>query len=147
MTQHTQGEWGAETWHKPTLGESETEIYSEHGRVLLDEKLNLNVCYRSHWFVVTKARFGGYHLLVKHGGGQERLNLGSHALVIDQWSLMSSDARFLMFWAMFDIKHEAESQMYHKTSNDYAIAFIDGRLKKRRKNGRTRVEIAQKENA
>ena len=91
--------YGSEPWREPKPEEGDTVIFSEFGRVL--DKTDC----RSHWFMMVKVRIGGYNLLVKHGGGQERIELGylhsyhrtgETSRIIRAMEDMDTDARYLM---------------------------------------------------
>ena len=65
-----------EPWRAPAVQADETLLYCEHGRILHRTGPN-GVDYRSHWFRIVKQTDGGkFLLLVKHGGGEERIELG-----------------------------------------------------------------------
>lgn len=128
-------------WRKPKLVEGDIEIFSEPGRVIRYNE-HTAVDYASHWFVLTKAQFGGYSLYVKHGGGEERLNL-RHKMreILPGLHAMTSDQRFLLFWTLKDIDHEAAREARESEAAKYRAAFVDGRLKKRKLPARGVVKV------
>ena len=129
--------WGADPRRKPSIGEDEQELFSECGR-----SLN-NTDYRSHWFVMTE-NHGQVQILVKHGAGEERFHLGFKSMLkqfVDAAASMDSDTRYLTFHTLFRVHSEARYSAITDTSRKYAQAFVDGRLKKRKRNNQVRVEI------
>ena len=85
--------WGSEAWRKPAQEENDNELFSEHGRVLN------NVCFRSYWLVLVKPEFGIETLLVKHGGGEERIPLHSFRYIRPILDKLSSDDRYMTLFS------------------------------------------------
>lgn len=134
--------YGADPWREPTADPDDTVIFSEFGRVLD------HTDYRSHWFVLVKAQFGGYYLLVKHGGGQERINLGylcffrkGHPRVIDAMKVMDTDDRYLMLHTFYDIHKDSRRAERAKVTHELTQAFVEGRLKKRKIKGQSAYKV------
>ncbi len=121
-----QKNWGAEPWRQPKIEEGDALIFSEHGRVLD------NTCYRSHWFCVVKAQHGGYFLLVKHGGGEERFQIGWSNRIASALVPLDSDSRYLLLYTLYHAHSTAKREARENTSATYNKAFVDGRLKKRK---------------
>lgn len=122
----------------PPVEEDEEIIFDEPGRILppTTEQGNATDC-RSHYFRVTKAKFGKYRLRVKHGGGEECWDLDYSDRTAYGLMQMDSDSRFRILWIIMDAHHEGEGRGAKK----YCQLFLEGRLKKRRKNGLVSVEI------
>ena len=129
--------YGAEPWREPKPEEGDTVIFSEHGRVLD------NTCYRSHWLMLVKCQYGGHALLVKHGGGEERINLFSAGRyrVPDSLALLDSDFRYLMLYQLFRIHTEAKRNGEKQARADMTMAFVEGRLKKRKIKGQGAYKV------
>jgi hypothetical protein len=128
-----------EAWREPKHYETDTVVCSEHGRIAY------NIDYRSHWFVLVRGEFKHYALLVKHGGGEERIpmpavNFGFTADVIFS---LPSDERYLMLHHLYDVYLHARREAEDATAAKFKRAFVDGRLKKRRlpRRGYTKVWI------
>lgn len=132
--------WGAEKWREPKIADDETVIFSEHGRVLN------KTCFRSHWHTLVKAEFGGYWLLTKHGGGEERFSLGYsfQSTWIHAAESMDSDQRYLLLHALYNAYSTGGQEAREATANKYAMAFLEGRLKRRKRNHRYYCEIVPK---
>ncbi len=141
-TVETAENWGAEPWRKPTLGEDDIELFSEHGRVLRRGDDKHGIDYRSHWFVLAQSRFGGLSLLVKHGGGQRRVHLGyEEEHLVDSLKELDSNHRYLMLYMIYSVHATAKQQGIDQTAQKYQKAFLEGRLKKRRRNNRYHAVI------
>jgi hypothetical protein len=136
--------WGAEEWRQPNEAEGETVLFAEHGRILpgrIDPRPGNGVDCRSHSFKVVRAQFGGIYLLVRHGGGDERLKIDYSGRIISALEALESDARYWLLHSILDVHHHADRDAREETSRKYASAFVEGRLKKRRRNRRVYVEI------
>ena len=137
----TEKNWGAEPARKPKLAEGDVELYSEHGRI------TGSIDYRSHWFVLVKGQFGGYALLVKHGGGEERTQLGHSGVRgwLPALETMTSDQRYLLLHTIHSAASDAESLARKYAAAYWQTAFIEGRMKRRKKQGMYYVEVLPKE--
>lgn len=129
MSESRETNWGAEPARAPSLAEGDNLIYSEHGRVLD------NVCYRSHWLCLVRAQFGGYYLLVKHGGGQERFQIAYSKRMVQALENIDSDSRYFLLHSMLKINHDAARNASEATSARYRAAFVNGTLRKRKQRG------------
>ena len=136
--------YGSEPWREPKPEEGDTVIFSEFGRVL--DKTDC----RSHWFMMVKVRIGGYNLLVKHGGGQERIELGylhsyhrtgETSRIIRAMEDMDTDARYLMLYTFFDVAKDARRRERDKVTAELTSAFVEGRLKKRKIKGQGAYKV------
>lgn len=129
-----------EKWREPTIREGDTVIYSEHGRVVN------KTCFRSYWHVLIKAEVGGYWLLTKHGGGEERFSLGYNFqnTWIPAVESMDSDQRYLLLHTLYSAYSNGGQEARKATASNYAMAFLEGRLKRRKRNHRYYCEILPK---
>ena len=82
-------------------------------------------------------------LLTSHGGGEERIRFAGdyQAEMVEALRGLSSDARYLLLHQFSAAARDAGRAAAIETAQEYAKAFVEGRLKKRRKNNRVRVEI------
>lgn len=138
----TKGEigWGGETFRQPSIEPGDTVLFSEPGRVLPSGQYK--VCYRSHWFKIVKAQYGGYFLLVRHGGGQERIKLKySWDMLAGTFESLDSDSRYLLMWQFMDLSHDAAHEARAATAAHYREAFAEGRLTKRKIRGHNSYRI------
>lgn len=136
-TETVERNWGAEEWRAPDVNEGETILFSECGRILG------NVDYRSHYFRLVKCEFGGFALLVKHGGGQERLEEYCIRKIVPALACLDSDNRYLTMYAVYQAYQTGHRAGYAKGTALFRDAFAAGRLKKRkiRNSSQTRVWI------
>lgn len=126
-----------ETWRQPTVQDGDTVVFSEHGR-----SVN-HVDFKSHWLMLVKAHYGGYWLCVKHGGGEERISIGYHhtATGLLALSALEADARYLVLYTLYTTHSDATRQAREATAHRYQLAFLEGRLKRKQRNHRVRVEM------
>jgi len=133
--------YGKESGREPTMGEDETLVFDEHGRIYDEEGCNYGVCYQSHYFRVTKGKYGGYRLLVKHGGGEERIDLGHNQVLIDSLALLPSDYRYRVLSALHHLYRDGQQDGRSAMELRYRTAFINGHLKKRKRPGRESYKV------
>jgi hypothetical protein len=127
--------WGDDPRRAPELLEGDQLIYSECGRVLH------NTCYRSHYFRLVRKYGGMWILLVRHGGGDERicLNYAKHAL--ESLALLDSDSRYLMLHLLHETYGAGKRYGADLEAARYQKAFVDGKLKKRKIRGQSAVKV------
>jgi hypothetical protein len=129
-------------WRAPSVEDGEEIIFDEPGRVLGRDAMGYNgTDYRSHYFRVTRSKYDAYRLRVHHGGGEEAWSLGYNRSTIDALGALDSDARYLLLHAIAKAHGESYRAGVQASAKKYTDAFLDGRLKKRRSQGRARVEI------
>lgn len=126
--------WGAEQWRLPEKLPEDIVIFSECGRALG------NVCYRSHWLIfVLNGR--DYAILVRHGGGQERHKLWHGESLRKALAFLDPDDRYLALYSIYDVISKTAREAARDSSHAMQRAFLDGRMKKRRRNGGLTVYI------
>lgn len=126
--------WQTDPNRAPALHEHDELIYDEHGRIVYwteERKPGGGVDARSHWFRIVR-RYGGYYLLVRHGAGDERIDLGGWGNFRDMFDPLSPDARYSLMHKMLNIHHEAQQRARADIHALYRTAFAQGRLKKRK---------------
>lgn len=122
-----QDNWGAEEWRQPEPLVNDIVLYAECGRIAR------KVDYRSHSFKLVKPEFGPFTLLVRHGGGDERIELGYGHRGIEQiFSKLDSDERYLLMYELRELYAVGRSEGRKQASAEYREAFADDRLKKRK---------------
>lgn len=118
--------WGAEPERQPVPEEDDTVLYSECGRILN------HVDCRSHSFKLVK-NHGQFFVLVRHGGGDERISLGYSYRQIDAiFAPLESDLRYWLLHSFMDLYHDTKRAAIDQTADKFRKAFVDGRLKKRK---------------
>jgi hypothetical protein len=87
------GNYGREAWRQPPTADDEETLSHEPGRVLpsIHDGVHATDC-RSHCFKIVKPRHGDYTLIVRHGGGVERVNLGYSRRIVNALRQMDSDS-------------------------------------------------------
>lgn len=133
-------DWGREAWRQPTIGADEELLYSEPGRVLRNGPFGGTDC-RSHSFAVVKPKFGNYFLLVKHGGGEESVDLGYSKRIVAALEPLDSDTRYWLLHVLLDVRHRAQTETRDRVASEYRRAFVAGTLKKRKMPGRDAVKV------
>lgn len=138
--------YGSDPLRAPEIEAGEIEIYSEHGRDLpcRDDRRTYGVCFCSHWFKIVQEPHGGrYALLVKHGGGAERIRLGYESCggIVTAMAGMDSDTRYLMMHDLHKLYRETKSITAAEEATKWRSAFVFGRLKKRKVRGSNSVKV------
>lgn len=128
--------WGAEAFREPPLMEGDTLLREECGRIIG------RVDYRSHYFRLVAAQFGGNAIIVRHGGGVERINIGYeyNRLAAIICSIDSENA-YLMMHGLYRIHKDAARNASENTALEYKTAFAEGRLKKRKVRGASAFKV------
>ena len=89
--------------------------------------------YHSHYFRLVKTEMGPYRLLVRHGAGQEELDLSyGYTRIQEILAVMDSDVRYLMLHALYCAGQTGSKAAREETREHYRKAFVTGRLKKRK---------------
>jgi hypothetical protein len=97
--------------------------------------------YRSHHFRVVRNRVSCY-LLVKHGGGQERVRLDHSPTRVSQFfEPLDSTERYLLMHLLYSVHEDAKSNSERNTAGMYKQAFAEGRLKRRKRRGSNAVKV------
>ena len=133
-------------WRAPSVGPEDEIIFDEPGRVLGRDDDNKPggrgaVDCRSHYFRVTKPRFGFYTLLVKHGGGEESWQLSYAERTIDGLRQMDSDARFWLLWVIMDAHHASARTTTERVESVWRRAAAEKRIKTRKVRSGVKVWI------
>jgi len=118
--------------HPPAMAEGDTLVHDEPGRCGgLDS--------HSHHFRVV-VNYTKPYLLVRHGGGDERHELG-YKLCLPALASLDSDSRYWLLQSIHSAIREAQSKARDCEGAKWRRAIIDKRAKVRRRGGRVRVEI------
>lgn len=113
----------------PTVNDSDELIRDEPGRC--GNGVGDSHC---HHFTLVKQTIGGYALLVRHGGGDERISLGGghrKALINVIASLDSNAAYALMHHVYYTVK-DAELFARNKEAHKWRTAAAEKRIKTRK---------------
>ena len=117
----------------PALNESETLLYDEPGRCGgLDS--------HCHHFRVTSDR-GRIYLLVRHGGGDERMEFGWTNTVLQGLAVLDSTARYWILQAAYHGATRAAHNARIAERGEWEKAVAEKRIKTSRRGGMVRVRI------
>jgi hypothetical protein len=110
----------------PDLAETDELLYDEPGRCGgLD-------CH-SHHFRIVKVQYGGHALLVRHGGGDERIGLGVISkLFLPSMAGMDTNARYWLMHMIYSTHSEAESASAQRIAAIWRKAAAEKRIKTRK---------------
>lgn len=125
----------------PALKDGDVVLYDEPGRCGgIDSH-----CH--HLTVVENGR--AFAIMVRHGGGDERLPLGHRGeSIVEPLALMDSNTRYWFLLKIMSLTRDLQTAARDETRRTYAQAFVDGRLKKGRpRNGAYHVTIEPKKEA
>ena len=119
-----------EEWRMPKISSGDVLLIEQYGR-----SIN-NIDHRSHCFRVVTDKISqlSVALLVRHGGGDERIFLGYSIAktAIEGLLLLPEDSQYLALSLMYEIHKTAKAQASAMTAHEYKKAFADGKLKKRK---------------
>jgi hypothetical protein len=115
----------------PALGERDVLLYDEPGRCGgMDSH-----CH--HYRLVKDGPW--VSLLVRHGGGDERMHLSlPRGFAFDS---LDSSTRYWVFSAIYHASSDARRAGEYSSAQKYTRAFVDGRLKKRKNRGADKVKV------
>lgn len=122
----------------PDLGDGDTLLYDEPGRCGgLDS--------HSHHLRVVKGRFGGHALLVRHGGGDERIDLGpAFRLALDALANMDSNSRYWLLLSLYHVQSRAKDEASSGVRAHWRQAAAEKRIKTRKVQHGVKVWIEPK---
>src|SRR6266702_7064250 len=120
--------WNGERAHvrpvdPPVLEGGDELLYDEPGRCG-------GVDSHCHHLRVVKSRYDGFKLLVRHGGGDERIDLGCVAL--DGLAALDSNARYWLLLRLYRVQSNAASRAIEKCDVAWRVAAAEKRIKTRK---------------
>ena len=127
----------------PTLLESETLLFDEPGRC--SPKINGagGTDYHSHHYRIVGARHGEFRLLVRHGGGDERIDLGWGSRRLADFAAMmpDSDGRYLFMNMLYNVRNDAIDVARNDENEKWRQAAVEKSIKTRKMPGRDAVKV------
>lgn len=108
----------------PALAEGDVIIYDEPGRCG-------GMDSHSHHILVVRARIG-YDMLIRHGGGDERIDLSGGKMWVDALEALDSNARYWLLLAMYHSQYYAAKNARELTNRDWRKAAAEKRIKTRK---------------
>lgn len=118
----------------PALRDGDELLHDEAGRCGgLD-------CH-SHHFRLVKSH-GSYDVLVRHGGGDERLSLGCVGrLLVPSFDALDSNGRFWLMHTLYSAREDAQRVTAEKVAHEWRTAAVEKRIKTRKLRGRGAVRV------
>lgn len=117
----------------PDLEEGDELLFDEAGRCG-------GVDSHSHHLRVVRNR-GGFCLLVRHGGGDERIGLGSTRMAIDGLATLDSNARYWLLLRLYHVQADAARHAREASDAGWRKAAAEKRIKTRKVRGGIKVWI------
>lgn len=125
----------------PELQSNDKLIFDECGRCRPQINGTGSTDYHSHHFCLVD-NYGYTVLLVRHGGGDERINLGGkHRRIVELLEPMDSDRRYLMMHAFYNVHQEAARVARETECNHWRQAAAEKRIKTQKIRGRAAVKV------
>ncbi len=139
------GQPGAYSWNgqtfstwpvsPPALMDGDSLLWDEPGRCG-------GIDAHSHHFRLVKGYGGSLAILVQHGGGRERVGLGSAAkLALQGLDTTDSDARFWLLHTLYSAHSDGRERAQEETSAYWRKAAAEKRIKTRKIRGGVRVSV------
>jgi hypothetical protein len=94
-----------------------------------------------HHFRIVKARYGGYALLVRHGGGDERHDLGRDTRIVAPLLTLDETARYWFVMRFYHVLADALRVAREAEARRWRTAAAEGRIKTRKQRGRAAVTV------
>lgn len=118
------------------------------GFVDYDRDLNCPTTYESHTFFLHEERKGdgrlsAAYLSVRHGAGREGWRIALHLYNALEALVAAGKEReaFLLCWGLVEAIRTSAAAARHETRTEYAQAFVDGRLRKRKRRGQNIYKV------
>ena len=119
----------------PELRDGDELLYDEPGRCGgLD-------CH-SHHFRLVKSGYGGHDVLVRHGGGDERVsvfNMGKQ--LISSFAALDSNGRYWMMHALYSTHSHVKQRTADEVRRHWQQAAAEKRIKTRKARGHGTVKV------
>lgn len=118
----------------PVLGEHDTLRYDLPGRCGGMDSHAYHLC-------VVAVRFGGPALLVRHGGGEERVSLGHRKVMLEMLEQMDETARYWFLMEFYHLLTDAARDAVDKTNVRWRTAAAEKRIRTKKLRGRDAVKV------
>lgn len=118
----------------PALQEGDEMLCDEPGRCG-------GVDAHSHHFRMVKAQYGGFFLLVRHGGGDERIALGYRTFIHGALSSFDSNGRYWLLHSIYHMHNDAVRAVAEKTAATWRKAAAEKRIKTRKYPAKGTVKV------
>ncbi len=131
--------WNGESPHTypinpPALQDGDELLYDEPGRCGgLDS--------HSYHLRVVRRRFGGFVLLIRHGGGDECVSLGSTHMALDALDALDSNARYWLLLRFYHVQSDAAHEATQRANTLWRTAAAEKRIKTRKVRNGNAVKV------
>lgn len=122
-----------EAWRAPKLADGDVLLHDEPGRCG-------GLDHHSHHFRVVKSSSSVY-LLVRHGGGDERIRLFPHKALPSFFEAMDSTARYWILATIYAAYRDGEEDGRGSECAMWRKAAVERRIKTRKQRGTDRVKV------
>lgn len=121
--------------HPPTLRNGDTLLYDEPGRCGgLDS--------HCHHYRIVLSRSSAMDLLVRHGGGEERISLCTKSTLLSNLECMSSTARYWVANAVYHAYRDGKKSGLEESDSRWRLAAAERRIKVRKIRGSNLVKVS-----
>ena len=118
----------------PEMQEGDELLYDEPGRCGgLDS--------HSYHLRVVRARYGGFKLRIRHGGGDECIDLGSTRMAFDALAELDSNARYWLLLRLYHVQSDAARRATERCNQSWRTAAAEKRIKTRKVRNGVKVWI------
>jgi hypothetical protein len=118
----------------PELRDDDELIYDEPGRCCgLDS-------HSHHYRVV--ARTGYFELLVRHGGGEDRISLGPKKVLADAFAALDSTERYWILNTIYHAYRDGKRRGAEESDSRWRQAAAEKRIKVRKVRGSATVKVS-----
>jgi len=132
--------WDTELF-APALDEGDALLFDECGRCRPQVNGTGSIDYHSHHLRLV-LRHGTFYLLAKHGGGQERIDVGGqHTRLAELLAPMDSDRRYLMLYQLYGVHRSAAHNARVTEMQRWKLAAPEKRIRTRKQRGRDQVKV------
>jgi hypothetical protein len=117
----------------PDVADDETILYDEPGRCG-------GLDHHAHHFRVVQW-YSSLFLLVRHGGGDERMRLFPHKRLAAMLANMDSDTRYWILAAIYDAYSDGQTAGRETERTTWSRAAVEGRIKTRKQRNSNTVKV------
>jgi hypothetical protein len=132
--------WDGQRWmtykpNPPDLLDGDTLLYDEPGRCG-------GIDAHSHHFRLVKAASYGHAILVRHGGGDERIHLGCvGSLLVPSLASLDSNGRYWFMHTVYSTLRDGQRSTEDAVALRWRTAAAEKRIKTQKRRGRNAVRV------
>ncbi len=126
--------FGTRPIDQPSVNATDSVLYDEPGRCGgLDA--------HCHHFTVVSQQFGGFALLVRHGGGDERISLGHRHTLINLLGTLDTAGRYWLIHNLFTVVKDAGLFARNDEAHAWRTAAAEGRIRTRKQRRINQIKV------